>query len=360
MIFVGDISSPTKATTSFLENSLARYDQIFKGNRIVCNFEGLIFNGEITGQKIPVLYNDPSVPNTLYRDLKPVLCLANNHILDLPDQFHITRSLLNSQEIPFCGAGFSPEDAGDPIIFTERSVKVAIFNACWDFLLYNTNNPAGGIYVSVIDEKKVIHKIALHKNSYPDIHIVVFLHWNFDLETLPFPMHRKFARVLIDAGANIVVGSHSHCVQGGEKYRGGYIVYGLGNFFMPHEIFINGKLTYPEFASHELALEWDPVSNKAICHWFRYRLINGSHNLIHITSEEFHESALLENYSPFKDMTDEEYFIYFKKNRRKKILIPIYRDFHNQRLNNYYTFFLKSRAGFARIMARAGIIKWQN
>ncbi|MBK8078814.1 MAG: CapA family protein [Saprospiraceae bacterium] len=33
-----------------------------------------------------------------------------------------------------------------------------------------------------------------------------------------------------DEGVNFIVGCHSHCVQGGEKYKDGYIVYGLGNF----------------------------------------------------------------------------------------------------------------------------------
>lgn len=54
-------------------------------------------------------------------------------------------------------------------------------------------------------------------------------------------MHRLFAKALIDAVANVVAGAHSHCVQGGEKYKDGYIVYGLGNFFLPHNFFQMGK-----------------------------------------------------------------------------------------------------------------------
>ena len=41
------------------------------------------------------------------------------------------------------------------------------------------------------------------------------------------------AENLRDSGVNVVVGCHSHCIQGGELYKEGVIVYGLGNFFIP-------------------------------------------------------------------------------------------------------------------------------
>ena len=43
-------------------------------------------------------------------------------------------------------------------------------------------------------------------------------------------LQREMARAVIDAGADIVVGAHSHTVQGIERYKQGLIVYSLGNF----------------------------------------------------------------------------------------------------------------------------------
>lgn len=360
MIFVGDIASPTQETTSSLGKILSENGSLFNGKRLICNFEGLINEKTRTCQNEPVLFNHTSVPRVLDRGLPPVLCLANNHVTDLPLQYWDTVALIDKSGISHCGAGYSETEAHKPVIFFEGLSRIALFNACWDFLLYNHQNPSLGVYVSVIDELKMVEWVASQKKSDPDTKIVVYLHWNLDLETLPFPMHRQFARALVDAGAGLVVGSHSHCVQGGEKYNDGYIIYGLGNFFMPHNQFINGKLVYPEFASTELALEWNSISEEAICHWFRYELTDEGHKLIHFGSERFDESSRLSEFTPYTGMSDLEYLRYYKKNRRKKMLIPVYRDYHNQGLNGFYTTFLKNRARIARLMARMGIIKWQN
>lgn len=360
MILIGDIASASEETTAFLRHSISGGDSLFRGKRVICNFEGLIGDNINYVGNEPVLFNHYSVLDVLDTGQKPVLCLSNNHIQDLPAQFGSTISLLDQRKIPFCGAGLSASEAEKPLIFNEGSYKIALFNACWDFLLYNHRNPRLGVYVSVINELKMVERVASQKKSEPDTKIVVYLHWNLDLETLPFPMHRQFARALIDAGAGLVVGSHSHCVQGGEQYRDGYIIYGLGNFFMPHNLFINGRLAYPEMASTELALEWNPVSGEAICHWLRYELTDKSHNLIHTGSERFEASSKLLAFTPYTGMTDEEYMRFYKKNRRKKILIPVYKDYREQSLNRVYTNLLKNRARFARMLARLRIIKWQN
>lgn len=360
MIFMGDIASPTEETTDSLRRTLSESGSVFNGKRLVCNFEGLINEETGSGRNEPVLFNHPTVPEVFDRGLPPVLCLANNHVTDLPGQFGNTVSLLARSGIPWCGAGYTKIDAEQPVIFDEGPVRIALFNACWDFLLYNHKNPSSGVFVSVIDEPRLLESVAALNKTDPELKIVVYLHWNLDLETLPFPMHRQFVRALIDAGAGLVVGSHSHCVQGGERYRDGYIVYGLGNFFMPHDVFISGRLTYPGFASTELAFEWDPSSGEATCHWFRYDHSGKGHILVHTGSEKFEESEKLTAFSPFRGMNDDEYTAFYKRNRRKKMLIPVYRDYRARRLNSLYTTFLKSRARLARMLARLRIIKWQN
>ena len=51
------------------------------------------------------------------------------------------------------------------------------------------------------------------------------------MEDCPFPSPflRAYYRQLIDAGANVVHGHHSHIAQGWEEYGGGVVFYGLGN-----------------------------------------------------------------------------------------------------------------------------------
>lgn len=360
MIFVGDIASPLPEMTVSLAGSLSAIDGLFNDKRIICNFEGLISGHARLDSTEPVLFNHPSILNALDTGTKPLLCLANNHILDMPGEFGQTIDLLNREQIPRCGAGNSLREAEDYVLFNEGTHRVAVFNACWDFLMYNQENPSGGVYVAELREENLLKRVSELKDISPETVIAVFFHWNFDLETLPFPSHRIFARDLIDAGVSVVVGSHSHCVQGGEKYRDGYIIYGLGNFYIPQNHFVGGRLTYPEFASTELALEWNPETNEATCHWFRYEQSGSDPALIYEGSEKFEESERLKEFSPFAGMNDEDYLRYFRKNRRKRHLIPVFRDYRHRRLNRIYTVLLKNRARFARMLARLRIIKWQN
>jgi poly-gamma-glutamate synthesis protein (capsule biosynthesis protein) len=227
-------------------------------------------------------------------------------------------------------------------------------------LLYNHKNPSGGIFIAEIDEIELIARVKEARNEKPNASILVILHWNFDLEILPFPIHREFSRHLIDAGANLVAGHHAHCVQGGEMYKNGYIIYGLGNFFIPNNVFADQKLTFPEWTRTELVLEWKSDNNIAICHWFQYQHLNDQHELIHIETNNFETCPRLKALSPYREMNDLVYLKYFKSHRRKKRLIPVYVSYKNTFRNKLNTQFLKIRARFARHLAKRNIIKWQH
>ncbi|MBI4956597.1 MAG: CapA family protein [Myxococcales bacterium] len=60
--------------------------------------------------------------------------------------------------------------------------------------------------------------------------VVVFNHWGAENRPEPTPEQRAGARALVDAGADLVVGTHSHVLQPCEWYRGKLLAYGLGNF----------------------------------------------------------------------------------------------------------------------------------
>lgn len=360
MIFLGDLASPSAKVTSAINAVFSENSVLFEGKRIICNLEGLIYDGPTIDAEKPVLFNDPSILDVLGNSRNSVVCLANNHILDLPEMFAGTVRSLDDRKILYCGAGMSWDDAGKPLFFNEGNRSFAIFNSCWDFLLYNHSNPVAGIHVAETIEEKLISGIRDLKNSSPDLSIVAYFHWNLDLETLPFPMHRTFSRALIDAGASLVVGTHSHCVQGGERYKDGYIVYGLGNFFLPDNEYAAGKLVFPSISKISLGLEWDVLNDRMLCHWFEYSTYGNEHHICHTGAEIFENSQRLSEFSPFQGMNDIEYLSYFRNNRRKKMLIPVYRDHRNRTLNRLFTSLLRIRAKIARFLAELKIIKWQH
>ena len=360
MIFLGDIAVPDHISSTLVAKILDENKEIFRKKLIICNLEGLIHDAPSFNDNKPVLYNDPSLLEILANERQSVMCLANNHILDFPDMFKYTIEEIQKKNLLYCGAGETFKNAESPLIFKEGNRSFALFNACWDFLLYNHSNPESGIHVARIRENMLLESIHQLKKVSPEISIITYFHWNLDMETIPFPMYRKFSKALIDSGTDLVIGAHSHCVQGGEKYGKGYIIYGLGNFFIPDYRYAGGNLYFPARSKISLGLEWDTDSDKVICHWFEDQSASESGKLSYLGSDDFEISIRLEEFSPFRGMSDDEYISYFKKNRRKKWLIPDYKDHRHLFRNRIYTSVLMGRAKFARLLARLKLIKWQN
>jgi poly-gamma-glutamate synthesis protein (capsule biosynthesis protein) len=59
--------------------------------------------------------------------------------------------------------------------------------------------------------------------------VIPYLHWGWEYEPAN-DRQKQLARLMIDAGADLVVGGHPHVTQGAEYYQGKLIVYSLGNF----------------------------------------------------------------------------------------------------------------------------------
>lgn len=60
--------------------------------------------------------------------------------------------------------------------------------------------------------------------------VVVYYHWGIERNYSPTQGQRDLAHATIDAGANMVVGSHPHVLEGIETYKDSPIVYSLSNF----------------------------------------------------------------------------------------------------------------------------------
>ena len=68
------------------------------------------------------------------------------------------------------------------------------------------------------------------RTAEPTAYIIVYPHWGVEHVTQPTPWQRRHAHALIDAGADIIVGHHSHTLQTIEEYNGKPIFYSIGNF----------------------------------------------------------------------------------------------------------------------------------
>ncbi|MEA3461477.1 MAG: CapA family protein, partial [Bacteroidota bacterium] len=191
MILVGDIAT-SQATIGSLVRFLKERKSEFRDKCFISNLEGLLSDRDPAKDNKPILSNDTSLPGLMKEAVDPVFCLANNHVLDIPEAYTPTIRTLEQEQIPFGGAGYSAEEAMKPLIFKDGDQEIILFNACWDFLLYNHKNPTSGVYVGELDERRMIEEVSRFRSLHPEAAIVVYIHWNLDLEKLPFPMYRQF------------------------------------------------------------------------------------------------------------------------------------------------------------------------
>ena len=159
-----------------------------------------------------------------------IATLANNHVYDnLKDGFNKTTNFLTEENIKWIGAGLSEEKAKEPLIEEINEIKFAFLN----FVTKDTNPNLpdnAEIYLNWFYEDNITFDIIKLRN-YVD-YIIILLHWGGRFEGGNFPDWKQpqIAHRIIDAGADLLIGHHSHTLQPYEIYKGKYIFYSLGNF----------------------------------------------------------------------------------------------------------------------------------
>ncbi|HUQ03831.1 MAG TPA: CapA family protein, partial [Kofleriaceae bacterium] len=66
--------------------------------------------------------------------------------------------------------------------------------------------------------------------------VMVVMHWGVEYADAPSKWQIDAAHGFVDAGADLVIGSHPHVLQGVERYKGGVIAYSLGNFLFDNTV----------------------------------------------------------------------------------------------------------------------------
>jgi len=334
MVFVGDIAVPREARASL--PSTAGY---FGTSSVIANLEGAILDGAVEPQGTS-LYNDQTVIEYLRENNFRLLSLANNHIVDIDDSPRATIRLLREQGIITCGAGDSLEEASRPVLLEDREGAVVFIGFGWDTIGCRVAS-ADRAGVNPFTLASVLDGIKKAKGSFPGNPIVLLMHWNYELEIYPQPMHRQIAHMAIDRGVSAVIGCHSHCVQGIELYKACPIVYGLGNWFLPEGMIFGRNLRFPDFAMQQLAFEWMLSTGEMKCHWFFYN--RKAKSIDFERSELLQDSRYVAILTPFAGMSHQEYVKWFKLHRRKKLLLPIYKDCRSHRINRLKDLWVKGR-----------------
>jgi len=157
--------------------------------------------------------------------------LGNNHILDFGEQgLESTLKALKELNVQWFGLNNESSPGPIPLIVWVNEMKVALFSVVCESTspIIKLNN---NMHLSTLEPESIIGSIGEIRDSVQ--RIILYLHWGVEESSYPSEENIVLARKLIDAGVDIIIGSHAHAPQPVEKYKEGIIAYSLGNFIMP-------------------------------------------------------------------------------------------------------------------------------
>ncbi len=157
-----------------------------------------------------------------------VLSTANNHALDQGEKnVDYTIDYLASQNILPVGTGHDFAEAHAGQILPRNGIKFGFLS--YSYTALNDGGKSTNPKIADFNDTPQMQKDVAALRERTDI-VIVNMHAGIEYTRLPTPTQIKFAHAAIDAGADVVVGEHSHWIQNIDTYQGKPVFYGLGNF----------------------------------------------------------------------------------------------------------------------------------
>jgi poly-gamma-glutamate synthesis protein (capsule biosynthesis protein) len=158
------------------------------------------------------------------------VALANNHSGDFgPEAFVQMLDLLGQQGIGYFGGGRNLAQAHAPLIIERKGLRIALLGY-YEFFPRSFEADVDRAGVAWSEDQQVTLDIQNARAVHHADVVIPMMHWGWEHDTLASDRQRQLARLMIDAGADAVVGGHPHVIQNTEDYRGKPIIYSLGNF----------------------------------------------------------------------------------------------------------------------------------
>lgn len=200
------------------------------------NLEGVFadFTLPVEAERAPYhLAGGHSTAQTLAKSGFDLLGLANNHALDLAGQgLGQTTRFLDEAGIRWVGAGEMAELSSQPGYWQAGTLRLA-------FLAVNAvsspqfSHAQSGWFPSTWEASFLDRIREAHQHA--DL-VIVLVHWGFEYQSQIDPTQRSMAQSMLEAGADIIIGSHPHIVQGievsppSESRNPKITAFSLGNF----------------------------------------------------------------------------------------------------------------------------------
>lgn len=245
--FSGDISLADGAvTTKQWQNSGEELSkcispellEIMNAADVMCVNNEFTFTtrGEPTPDKAYTFRADPERVSLLLEMGVDLALLANNHVFDYGKVSILdTFDTLENAGIAYFGAGRNLEQAMEPYYVEIDGITIA-FVAASRAEKYKLTPQATETEPGILRcyDTELFLEVIKEADANADI-VLACVHWGTEYSTVLEEAQLTTGKLYLDAGADAIIGSHSHCLQGMEFYDGKPIFYSLGNFWFNHK-----------------------------------------------------------------------------------------------------------------------------
>ena len=163
-----------------------------------------------------------------------VVSLANNHAYDYGETALMdTFTTLENANIPYVGAGRNIDEAKKPLYLIANGIKIAIVSAtqiernATPDTKEATATSAG--VLRCMDPSALLEVIAEAKAN--SDFVVLYIHWGTESQEQTDWLQDEQAPIYAQAGVDLIIGDHPHCLQKIDVVSGVPVIYSLGNFW---------------------------------------------------------------------------------------------------------------------------------
>lgn len=241
--YAGDISLADDACTTqrLLSSENGIYDcispeliAIMQEADITCVNSEFCFstNGSPLKGKAYTFRADPSRVSVYTEMGVDVVTLANNHVYDYGEQAMLdTLTTFEDAGIAYFGAGRNLEEAMKPVYYEIDGKTIALVGAS-RAEKYKMTPQATEDSVGILRcyDTELFLEVIQEADANADF-VIAYVHWGTEYSTVLEKVQLSTGKEYLDAGADVIIGAHSHCLQGMEYYDGKPIVYSMGNFW---------------------------------------------------------------------------------------------------------------------------------
>ncbi|SDB16260.1 poly-gamma-glutamate synthesis protein (capsule biosynthesis protein) [Eubacterium oxidoreducens] len=171
-----------------------------------------------------------------------IVNLANNHVYDYGKRGFIdTLNTMEKMNLPYVGAGRNLNDASEPVYFVANGKKYAICSATQiertaKYTKEATSRSPG--VLKCLNPTLFVEYIKKAKKNAD--YVIVYVHWGTEHTSAYGADQQSLAMQFVEAGADVIIGGHTHCLQGIQYIDDVPVIYSLGDFWFSNETKMTG------------------------------------------------------------------------------------------------------------------------